>query len=136
VKDDPPLPPGMHPAYWRALCQEHEQEIVDDLMRRLVQGSNKTGVNLTANECAILLNYVIRPKQKPEPKKGRPLAKWDDISGIAQSIILHMYYLAPGASVTEAVRATAAKFNVSVPTVWKHWKAWNSNQTKTWKGSL
>jgi hypothetical protein len=127
MKDDPSLPPGMHPAFWRALCQEREQEVVDDFMRRLVQGSIKSGVNLSANECEILL-YMLRPK--PEQKKRRPPVEWDTISAHAMDIAIRIWH---GASVTEAVKATAEEFKVSEPTVWKHWRAWNANRTETWK---
>jgi hypothetical protein len=117
MKDDPSLPPGMHPAFWRALCQEHEQEVEHDLMGRLVQGSRKSGVKLAANECAILL-HMLRPT--PEPKRGRPPEEWDHIDKIAWAIIRHMWH---GASVSKAVKATSEELKVSVPTVWKAWKA-------------
>jgi hypothetical protein len=130
MKDDPSLPPGMHPAFWRALCQEHEQEVEHDLMGRLVQGSRKSGVKLAANECAILL-HMLRPK--PKPKRRRPPLEWDTISAHADDIIYRSMWF--GASVTEAVKATAEKFHVSEPTVWKHWKAWNENRTETWKAN-
>ena len=134
MKDDPSLPPGMHPAFRRALCQEREREVVDDLTRLLVKGSNNNGVNLTANECTYLL-HLLHPKPKPSPKKAPPV-EWDEIHRIATRVFKHMYMRerSPGKdgwrwwewdergplmTKSEAVKATAEEFGCSEAKVWK-----------------
>lgn len=140
------LPPGMHPAYRRALLQEMKREFVNDLVRLLAKGSNNNGVNLTANECTYLLN-VLRPKPKPSPKKGPPPLDWDEIHRIATWVFQHMYMRerSPGndgwrwwewdergplMTKSEAVKATAEEFGISESKVWKACRASDKEMTR------
>jgi hypothetical protein len=96
-----------------ALEQELIQEVVDDLLRRLIAGSGASGVSLSAQECKVLL-AELRPK--PKPSRGRPPVDWDQQ---CELVMTCMGYRWRGLSARAAVTATAKAHGVSPSTVWK-----------------
>jgi hypothetical protein len=99
--------------------EELQRDVEFALKQRLIEGSRKAGVKLTAQECRALL-AILRPSRRAP---GRPRADYVRTNNIA------MYSIGcewRGASATKAVEATAKKFKLSHSTVWAARKLFDS----------
>jgi hypothetical protein len=112
VKDDACRPRDISAPLWAAMVREHEQNVVSELAGRLVQGSRKAGLKLTARECAILL-AALSPK--PKRKKGRPATDWNHTYQVAMTCI---GFECTGMPKKAAVDATAKEFGISRSSVY------------------
>jgi hypothetical protein len=123
MKADPSCPKGMHPRTWEAICEEHKQEFISELVGRIKQGSRKSGVRLTASE-----RWVIVQMLQPKPKRlrGRPAADWDQICEIARYCCVREWR---SETIEDAVAETAKAFQVSPATVWKARAAYNDDSS-------
>jgi hypothetical protein len=102
----------IHPALRAALEKELREQVVNDLLLRLIEGSRRSGVSLSEQDCKILL-AELRPK--PKPARGRPSADWDRQYNIAMTCISYQWC---GLTTRAAVAATAEQLKISPSTVW------------------
>jgi hypothetical protein len=90
------------------------KDVISDLVARLIKGSRKSGLRLTANEC-------VRFAAALKPKRGRPpdnlfamfarQVKRDEIGSACVERELQ------GMGIEEAKKATAKEYKVSISTV-------------------
>jgi hypothetical protein len=97
----------------RQLTADECAAILDDLAARLMKGSRAAGLRLTANECA---RYAAA---LPKPKRGRGRPPDDPFEKYVKGIIgtACVEREREGMSVEEAITATAQEYGVSKSTV-------------------
>jgi hypothetical protein len=112
MKADPSCPKGMNPRLWAALCEEHEQEFISELVGRIKQGAHKSGARLTASECWVLLQ-MLQPK--PKRLRGRPV---NDPNRVIYMALNCVRLESKGMPPKNAVKAIADAYGVKRSTVY------------------
>jgi hypothetical protein len=91
---------------------EHEDDVLSELAGRLIAGGRATGLALSANECRILAELVVK-----RPPRKRAVGRPRDPDRKLDMLLECSHHEYNGASVEAAVAATAKKFGVSRATV-------------------